>query len=133
MRCKYLYRCWETSANGLFPRNRKHIQTAIKTAQSNKWAEEAMARARYHLALLYEERDGKQGEEAKALIAEARKVLDMHKRWTPKVILNAGDDMLILDDMQGTFTGRYTGRALLKYLQGKAREGAVIDLPQWKD
>lgn len=127
MQCEYLYQPRRISANELLPLNSKHIQTAIKTAQSNNWAAEALARARYHLALLYEERDGKQGDEAKALMAEARKVLETHKRWSPEVVRDAGDDMLILDDMQGTFTGRYTGRGLLMYLQEKAREGAVLD------
>ncbi|KAK0711893.1 hypothetical protein B0H67DRAFT_555798 [Lasiosphaeris hirsuta] len=98
----------------------EYIKQCIKAARDSQWSEEALGRARYHLALLYEERGGEE-ETARPLMEEARKVLDKFRHYAPWKIREAGDDMMIFDDMQGTFTGRYTGRKLLKHLQNRAK------------
>ncbi|KAK3357865.1 nb-arc and tpr domain-containing protein [Lasiosphaeria hispida] len=98
----------------------EYIKQCIKAARDARWSEEALGRARYHLALLYEERGGEE-EAARLLMEEAKKVLDKFRHYAPWKIREAGNDMMIFDDMQGTFTGRYTGRNLLRHLQDRAK------------
>ena len=72
--------------------------------------------------MIYEERGGDEDRvEALKLKEEARKVIDKFHDFTPRHIRESGDDMMIFDDMQGTFTGRYTGTRLLKHIQARAR------------
>jgi hypothetical protein len=79
-----------------------------------------MAMAQYRLALLYEEQ-GIQEEKAKELKEDARMVLALFQNYTVKWIRETGDEMAILESLQPTFGGRYTGRNLLKYIQDHHR------------
>ena len=100
-----------------------YMKQCLKRAQTVQWPHEAYGRAQHHLALIYEER-GAVGdkEEADALREESTKVLNKYRHYAPDHIQDTGDEMMIFDDMQGTFTGRYTGMTLLKHIrryQGK--------------
>lgn len=99
------------------------MKQCLKRAQSVEWPHEAYGRAQHHLAKVYEER-GAEGdkEEAEALREESTKTLNEYRKYTPLYIQETGDEMMMFDDMQGTFTGRYTGRTLLPHIrrrQGK--------------
>lgn len=74
------------------------------------------ARARYHLALLYRELDVEE-EAAAAMEKEAQVFLDEYGDYAADCVRGADDKMMILDDLQPTFSGRYTGLNLLKRLQ----------------
>jgi len=95
-----------------------YIKQCLRRARSVKWPHEAYGRAQHHLALIYDER-GAEGDhaEAEALRAESRKVLEEYRSYTPQHIQDTGDEMMIFDDMQGTFTGRYTGMTLLRHVR----------------
>jgi len=49
---------------------------------------------------------------------EARVVLDERSQYAAECVRATGDEMMIFDDLQPTFLGRYTGRTLLWCLQG---------------
>jgi hypothetical protein len=68
------------------------------------------------LATLYEEQ-GVEDEEAQALKSEARIILDKCRQYAAECVRDSEDEMMIFDDLQPTFQGRYTGRRLLKHLQ----------------
>lgn len=99
------------------------MKECIKSAQTVEWPHEALGRVQHHLALIYDER-GAEGdkEEAEALREESTTTLNDYLKYTPDNIKSTGDEMMMFDDMQGTFTGRYTGRTLLPHIrrqQGK--------------
>ncbi|KAK1750091.1 transcription activator GutR [Echria macrotheca] len=100
------------------------IRLCIKEAKSSRWSPEALARAQYHLALLYEEQGGNE-EEAKTLRGQGEKVLNEVRDYAPPPIRDSGDNMMIFDDMQSTFWGRYTGRKLFKFMQEQAKLGKI--------
>jgi tetratricopeptide (TPR) repeat protein len=113
---------------GDLPSAIEHIEQSIEAAKNHYIPPEAYGRAHYHLALLYEELGG---EEAKVqeLKAEAKKVLDEFAHYAPDALREADSlpeshrIMMIFDDMQGTFQGRYTGHSLLKYMRhAKAKQ-----------
>lgn len=101
----------------------EYMKQCLKRAQNVEWPHEAYGRAQHHLAIIYNER-GAEGdkEEAEALREESTKTLNDYISFTPQHIRDTGDEMMMFDDMQGTFTGRYTGRTLLPHIrrrQGK--------------
>jgi len=94
----------------------------IKSALSSRWSTESLGRAQYHLATLYEEvGETKNAAEAKSLREKGEKVLEEFKPNSPAAIRESGDNMMIFDDMQSTFWGRYTGRKLLKFMQERMK------------
>jgi hypothetical protein len=50
-------------------------------------------------------------------------VLNEVRGYAPAPIRDSGDDMMIFDDMQSTFWGRYTGRKLFKFMQEQVKLG----------
>lgn len=99
------------------------MKQCIRIAQAApQWPVEALGRAQHHLALAYEER-GLEGdkEAAESLREESKKVLDKFGQFAQERIRDSGDGMMIFDDLVGTFSGRYTGRHLLRHIQ--ARQG----------
>ncbi|KAI1845649.1 hypothetical protein JX266_008260 [Neoarthrinium moseri] len=93
-----------------------YIQQCIECARNSKWDRAALARAQYHLALLYREQ-GMQEDDAIALEAETDALLEEFGDHAAASVCATGDKMMILDDLQPSFLGRYTGRTLLKHLQ----------------
>ncbi len=92
------------------------MKECVNIGRSSGWAAEAQARAKYHLATLYEE-TGREPKEAQKLKLEARKLVDEYRNYAPKAVLSSEDEAVILDDMQPTFQGRFTGRRLLRHMQ----------------
>jgi hypothetical protein len=99
----------------------EYIKQCIEFAKSSRWSMEALARAQFHLATLYEEQ-GEEAAEAKVLKGEARKVLEKCRDFAAECVRETKDEMMIFDDLQPTFQGRYTGHTLLKCLQKQSRQ-----------
>ena len=81
--------------------------------------------------MIYDER-GAEGdrEDAEALRKASGEVLNKFRRYIPQHIQDTGDEMMMFDDMQGTFTGRYTGRSLLDHIrrhQGKLQASGLSE------
>ncbi|KAK1835681.1 transcription activator GutR [Podospora conica] len=97
-----------------------YMKQCIRRAQTVRWPQEAYGRVEHHLALIYDERgaDGDR-EEAERLRVDSKMVLEKYRLFTPQHIQDTGDEMMIFDDMQGTFTGRYTGTSLLKHIRSQ--------------
>ena len=99
----------------------EYIKQCIECAKNLKWSKEALARAQFHLATLYNEQ-GVEEDEAKSLKGEARKVLEKCRDYAAECVRGVEDEMMIFDDLQPTFQGRYTGRTLLRHLQEWSRQ-----------
>ncbi|KAK0613637.1 hypothetical protein B0T14DRAFT_526624 [Immersiella caudata] len=114
---------------GDLPSAIEHIEQSIEAAKSHFIPPEAYGRAHYHLALLLENLGG-DVDRVQRLKAVAMEHIDKFAHHAPKILREAGDTlpeairlMMIFDDMQGTFQGRYTGHSLLKYMREmKAKE-----------
>ncbi|KAK3368627.1 nb-arc and tpr domain-containing protein [Podospora didyma] len=101
----------------------EYIRRCISTARSSRWSKEALGRAQYHLALLYEEQGSEdRDDEIKELKAAAMEVLEEFRHYIPRSIRETGDIMMMFDDMQPTFQGRYTGRTLLPHIQARSKQ-----------
>lgn len=104
----------------------EYIEQCIEAAKEYRIPPEAYGRANYHLGLLYEE----SGQEAKAqpFKEEGIKIFKEFAHYAPEGLREAKPKkesdriMMIFDDMQGTFQGRYTGHSLLKHMRGVKRE-----------
>lgn len=96
--------------------NSEYILQSIEYAKISSWDRAALARAQYHLSMLYREQNI-QEDAAIALEAQAQTLLDDFGDHAAESVQALGDKMMILDDLQPTFLGRYTGRKLLKHLQ----------------
>jgi len=107
---------------GDLPSAIEHIEASIEAAKNCRIPPEAYGRAHYHLAVLYGELGGEEAR-VQQLKAEAKKILDEFAHYAPSSLREAeslDEDqriMMIFDDMQGTFQGRYTGHSLLKYMR----------------
>lgn len=99
----------------------KYIESCIECAKNSKWPEEALGRAKFHLALLYEMEGVGEETQVRTLRAEAKVILDKYSIFTAKCAREKGSDLVIFDDLQPTFLGRYLGRKLLEYLQDDYR------------
>lgn len=95
------------------------MKQCIEYVRSARWSEEALAHAQFHLALLYREQ-GIEPEETEVLQTAARRVLERYQEYAPPCVRDSGDELMVLDDLQPTFLGRWTGRSLLKCLQKQA-------------
>lgn len=94
----------------------KYIQQCIECVKISNWDAAAFARAKYHLALLYREQNIEE-DAAAAMEAEAMQVVNEFGSYAAECVRGVNDKMMILDDLQPSFLGRYTGRSLLKHLQ----------------
>lgn len=92
------------------------MQQCIELVKSSEWDRVALARAKYHLALLYNEQ-GLREDKAETLKAEVETVLNEFTSYAAECVHGVEDKMMILDDLQPSFFGRYTGVNLLKHLQ----------------
>ena len=85
----------------------------------------ALARVQFHLATLYKEHMIKDESAAtpaleahvKELEALSETFLKGYGHTAAECVRNSSDKLMILDDLQPTFLGRYTGHGLLKCLQ----------------
>jgi tetratricopeptide (TPR) repeat protein len=93
-----------------------YIEQCIECVRNSKWDAAAYARAKYHLAVLYREK-GINEDQAAVLEADADEVLGRLGSFAAECLGDVEDKMMILDDLQPTFSGRYTGRNLLRHLQ----------------
>lgn len=75
-----------------------------------------MCRACLHLSLLYREQ-GIKRDEAVKLELQAEELLEKFGHYAAKSVRETKDKLMIFDDLQPTFLGRYTGQKLLKHLQ----------------
>jgi len=91
---------------------RDYLKECVEESVISSCPEEALARARFHLARLYVEQD-LQKDEAADLEREAIDVLKKYHSgpWNPD------DIIILLDDLQPVFDGRFTGLSLLQNLQ----------------
>jgi len=55
--------------------------------------------------------------EAAQLESDANAILAQYKSYAAECVQNSGNNMMILNDLQPTFLGRFTGLKLLKYLR----------------
>jgi hypothetical protein len=108
--------------------NSEHIEQSIEAAKAHYIPPEAYGRAHYHLALLLEAIGG-EDDRVQRLKAVAMEHIDKFAHHAPRILREADSLpesqrlMMIFDDMQGTFQGRYTGHSLLKYMREmKAKE-----------
>jgi len=56
---------------------------------------------------------------------EAMKIFNEFEHYAPDSLRELGDVMMIFDDMQGTFQGRYTGRRLLEHMRRLKKQPEV--------
>ena len=89
----------------------------IECARTSKFPEEALGRAQLHLSKMFREQ-GIEEEDAKKLEADALKVLGEYSQYASDFLKGVEDPMTLFDDLQSIFDGRFTGRQLLKYMQG---------------
>ncbi|KXJ88488.1 hypothetical protein Micbo1qcDRAFT_197288 [Microdochium bolleyi] len=94
----------------------EYMQQCIDRVKRAKWDQAAHARAQYHLARLYR-KQGIKEEEAAELEASAESVLEQYGQYAAECVQKQGNKMMILNDLQPTFLGRFTGLKLLKFLQ----------------
>jgi len=71
--------------------------------------------------MLYESQ-GIVDREVEELKRQARIVLEDCRMYAAECVRNVADEMMIFDDLQGTFNGRYTGVKLLPHLQKHLRD-----------
>jgi hypothetical protein len=69
---------------------------------------------------LYREQDFDE-EAAAELEGRADAFLEEFQEYIPEAVRDSGDKLMIFDDLQPTFLGRYTGVKLLKHLQEQHR------------
>lgn len=93
-----------------------YMQRCLESAKMYRWSRVAIARAKYHLALLYRAQ-GTEEAKASKLEHDADVVLAENQGYAAECVQLVSDKMMILDDLQPTFAGRFTGRGLLKHLQ----------------
>ncbi|KAI0127980.1 hypothetical protein BJ170DRAFT_397576 [Xylariales sp. AK1849] len=93
-----------------------YMKQCIECTKESKWTEEALARAQFHLSTLYGEH-GIEAGEARQLEDEARKVSNKYSSFVSECLQDADDLMLVFDEFQPTFDGRFTGQRLLKQMQ----------------
>ncbi|KAK0738770.1 hypothetical protein B0T18DRAFT_433523 [Schizothecium vesticola] len=98
-----------------------YMERCIELATASHWTEEALGRARLHLAYLYR-RHGVNAEEADMLEAKAMEVLNKYRGFVTDWVLRSGEPLLMLDDLQPTDEGRYIGPSMLQVLWAR-REG----------
>ena len=96
----------------------------LEKSRRGSWPEAAAARTEFHLSQILVEQ-GKDLEEAKLLASRAKAVLvRLLPSVDPLVGVKTEDELALFDHLQPVFDGRFTGRALLKYVSGKT----VVDL-----
>jgi hypothetical protein len=104
----------------------EHIEQCIEAAKEFRIPPEAYGRANYHLGLLYEESG--QAARAQPFKEEGMKIFKEFAHYAPeslreaKTMKESDRIMMIFDDMQGTFQGRYTGHSLLKHMREVKRQ-----------
>jgi hypothetical protein len=106
------------------------MKESIEMAKDSKWSEEALARAQFHLSMIYKEQ-GVQLDEARNLEQQAVSVLVKYSNSTPDYLRGVEERMLLFDDLQPAEGGRFTGRGLLRHMQewsrssGKGKTGTT--------
>lgn len=100
-----------------------------KTA--SRLPEEAYGKMLHHLSVIQRElglKDDAEKAEAKALA-----ILDKFKDYIAPCVKETGDEMMMFDDLQALFEGRWTGTKLLKHMQTcalcKEKAEAVVNYP----
>jgi len=92
------------------------IDTAIESAKNSRFPEEALGRAQFHLSKILREQ-GIEKEEADRLETNALNILNKYSPYASEFLRGIEDPMVMFDDLQSIFDGRFTGRQLLKYIQ----------------
>jgi hypothetical protein len=95
------------------------IDSAIESAKNSRFPEEALGRAQFHLSKILREQTVEK-EEADKLETNALIILNKYSPYTSEFLRGIEDSMVLFDDLQSIFDGRFTGRELLKYMQGVA-------------
>jgi hypothetical protein len=82
------------------------------------WPDAAVARTKYHLSQVLEDKVGEQTEESELLAQEAKDVLSKLLPYDPEPIVGVSeeDTSALFDHLQPVFGGRFTGLSLLKYV-----------------
>ncbi|MCJ1381135.1 hypothetical protein MMC17_004244 [Xylographa soralifera] len=94
------------------------MRKALTLSQSRpmSWSEAAVARTEFHLSQVLHEQ-GKDLGEAEALASRAKVALTrLLPLADPLGDVDVGDELALFDHLQPVFDGRFTGRALLKYV-----------------
>ena len=94
---------------------------ALEQSRKGSWSDAANARAEFHLSQILKEQN-KDLEEGQRLASRARTVFAQLLHFNPLGEVEPGDEIALFDHLQPVFDGRFTGRALLKYVSEK-REG----------
>jgi hypothetical protein len=95
------------------------IDTAIESAKNSRFPEESLGRAQLHLSKILREQ-GIEKEEADRLETNALNILYKYSLYASEFLRGIEDPMVMFDDLQSIFDGRFTGRQLLNYMQGVA-------------
>lgn len=85
----------------------------------NFWPVDAIARTKYHLSrILQDKTPGQTSDEADQLARDAKDVLSRMLPYDPEPILKVKeeDTGALFDHLQPVFGGRFTGLSLLKYV-----------------
>jgi hypothetical protein len=86
-----------------------YLETALKNANTAKWAPEHTARAKYRLSRLFRIKDRDMSEKLKK---EAELLLETLRSAIPQDVLRsaaADDDMILYDYISSIWAGRTTG------------------------
>jgi len=98
------------------------MERCIETANaSGTWTPEALARAYYRLAEVYEAQE-KNLETAAEYRRRALETLEKYDKYCSSWVLEMGDKLLELDDLQPTDEGRYIRRSLMQELWKRRKE-----------
>lgn len=94
----------------------------LERSRSCSWPEAAVARTQFHLSQILTEQGKGNDAEAQQLAITARKVLEGSMPLEPLIGVDAKDELALFDYIQPIFDGRFTGRALLRYVGAKNDE-----------
>ncbi|KAH8649070.1 hypothetical protein BX600DRAFT_109938 [Xylariales sp. PMI_506] len=94
----------------------EYMKQCMQCAKNMNLDRAAVARIQCHLAELYKEQ-GIETDEADKWEAEASRFVEEFEGYAAECVRKLGDKMVILNDLQPTFQGRFTGRKILLCLQ----------------
>ncbi len=115
----------EPTTHTWLPTNRDYLERCIELGTASNWTEEALGRARLHLASLYT-RHGVNQEEAESQHGKAMEVLQKYAEYTSDWVIRYQEPVVIFDDLQPTDEGRYTGTILLQVLWARRRNEKTV-------
>ncbi|KAK0701724.1 hypothetical protein B0T26DRAFT_660161 [Lasiosphaeria miniovina] len=103
----------------------EYSERCIDLATASSWTDEALGRARLHLARLYK-RQAVNLQDAEEHERKAMEALDRYSTHAPRWVNDINEPIMTFDDLMPTDEGRYTGNMLLKVLWGRGRAEKTV-------